>query len=91
MSKILDFEKNMEHTVSEVICIKCKTRWISVRPTEVLLKDIECRDCGSGYVIETGQIIPNIEEYDTREYAKTHPKWEKKIQRLAERSKKNEY
>lgn len=51
-----------EHTVSEVICVKCGRRWISVRPSNLLLKDIECPDCGTGYVINTGQDIDAEEE-----------------------------
>lgn len=55
MSKVIPIEVNMEHTVSEVICLKCLSRWICVRPSSVLLKEIEC-SCGSiGYMIETGQ------------------------------------
>lgn len=55
MSKVIPIETNMEHTVSEVICLKCLSRWICVRPSSVLLKEIEC-SCGNiGYVIETGQ------------------------------------
>lgn len=57
MSKIIDFNINESHVVSEVMCAKCRRRWIAVRPKETLLKYIECRRCGSGYVIETGQII----------------------------------
>lgn len=57
-ANIIDFESNLPHTISEVICIKCKKRWISVRPTEVLLKDLQCPKCKKkGFVIETGQII----------------------------------
>lgn len=55
MSKVIPIEANMEHTVSEVICLKCLSRWISVRPSSVLLKDIECSCGNTGYVIETGQ------------------------------------
>ena len=48
---------NQPHKVSEVICIDCKYRWLSVRPTKTLLKDLECPWCGKqGYVIETGEI-----------------------------------
>jgi len=43
------------HEVSEVICIRCGKRWISARPEDTLLKDIECPNCGAGFVIETGQ------------------------------------
>ena len=45
------------HKVSEVICVKCGSRWLSVRPTETLLKQLECENCGQGFVIETGEII----------------------------------
>ena len=55
---IIDFEENIPHEVSEVICINCKKRWIAVRPTVTLLKDIDCPGCNkTGYVIETGQKI----------------------------------
>ncbi len=55
---IIDFEENIPHEVSEVICINCKKRWIAVRPTVTLLKDIDCPGCNNaGYVIETGQKI----------------------------------
>lgn len=48
----------VDHTVSEVICIRCMNRWISVRPSSVLLKDLECPSCKNhGYTIETGQVI----------------------------------
>lgn len=55
MNKVIPIEANMEHTVSEVICLKCLSRWICVRPLSVLLKDIECTCGNTGYVIETGQ------------------------------------
>jgi hypothetical protein len=55
--KITNIEARKPHTVSEVICVKCGKRWISVRPEGTLLKDIECENCGAGYVIETGQVI----------------------------------
>lgn len=42
--------------VSEVICVKCLERWIAVRPTNTMLKDIECSRCKyTGSIIETGQ------------------------------------
>jgi len=54
----ISIEENMPHKVSEVICIDCKYRWLAVRPTCTLLKDLECPRCGlQGYVIETGEII----------------------------------
>jgi DNA-directed RNA polymerase subunit RPC12/RpoP len=54
---ITDINKNKEHIVSEVVCLKCHKRWISVRPLETLLKDLECPNCGKGYVIETGEMV----------------------------------
>lgn len=54
----IDLEANLPHIVSEVICIRCKKRWFSARPEEVLLKNLECPKCKKkGYVIETGQVI----------------------------------
>ena len=62
MGKVLDYEANMEHEVSELICLKCLSRWIGVYPRKTLLKDIECK-CGAiGYVIKTGQDISGKEE-----------------------------
>lgn len=55
MSKVVDFEQNLQHKVSEVMCAKCLKRWIAVRPSETLLKQLECEKCGSGFVIETGE------------------------------------
>ena len=58
MAKEISIEEYMPHKVSEVICIDCKHRWIAVRPTNTLLKDLECPQCGQqGYVIETGEVI----------------------------------
>lgn len=58
MTKVIDIDANQEHTVSEVICVHCRCRWVAVRPTVTLLIDIECPECkNQGYVIETGQIL----------------------------------
>ena len=54
---IVDIEEYIPHEVSEVICVKCCHRWISVRPKGTLLKNIECPNCGKGYVINTGQSV----------------------------------
>lgn len=59
MSNIIDIDENTPHRVSEVICVKCGKQWIAVRPSKTLLKDLECPNCGQGYVIETGEIIDN--------------------------------
>lgn len=54
---IINFEENLPHKVSEVICVNCKHRWIAIRPTMTLLKELECPMCNEqGYVIETGEI-----------------------------------
>lgn len=59
----ISFEENIPHKVSEVICIDCKYRWLAVRSTNTLLKDLECPQCGlQGYVIETGEIIKKGDE-----------------------------
>ena len=48
---------------SEVICLKCLHRMISVRPVGTPLKLLQCPQCGeSGFVIETGE-EPQV-EYD---------------------------
>ena len=52
---IIPIEEKMPHKVSEVICVKCGKRWLAVRPENVWLKDLECENCGAGYVVETGQ------------------------------------
>lgn len=58
MSNIIRFEKNTPHKVSEVICIKCCCRWISVRNMFTKLNKLECPDCHKqGFVIETGEVI----------------------------------
>ena len=54
----ISIEEYIPHKVSEVICIGCKYRWISVRPVGTSLKDLECPQCRlQGFVIETGEII----------------------------------
>ena len=55
LDKVIPIEVNQPHKVSEVICVKCGKRWISVRPKGTLLKHIVCPICGAGYVIETGE------------------------------------
>lgn len=53
--KTIDINKNKPHKVSEVICVKCGKRWIAVRPKETKLHQLECKGCGKGFVIETGE------------------------------------
>ena len=52
------------HTVSELICLNCKKRWIAARPETVLLKEIQYPKCNKqGYAIETGQKIKKEEPF----------------------------
>ena len=60
LDKVIPIEANMPHKVSEVICVKCGKRWISVRPFDTLLKHIVCPNCGDGYVIETGEEMKEV-------------------------------
>lgn len=58
--KVIRFEERLPHSISEVICIKCFARWIAVRPTTTLLKELQCPRCKEvGYVINTGEEINN--------------------------------
>ena len=62
MAKEVDINDDIPHKVSEVICINCKHRWLAVRPTATMLKNLECPCCHQqGYVIETGEVIENEE------------------------------
>ena len=60
MGKVVDIGNNQPHKVSEVICVLCGERWISVRPKQTLLKDLECKNCPKGYVIETGETMEDL-------------------------------
>lgn len=58
MGDIIDINANKPHKVSEVVCLKCLHRWISVRPCETLLKQLECPACNNqGFTIETGENV----------------------------------
>jgi hypothetical protein len=57
MERIIDITETEPHKVSEVICVRCGERWIAVRHIETKLKDLECKYCGNGWVIETGEIL----------------------------------
>lgn len=55
---IVNFDEYIPHKVSEVICVKCGKRWVSIRPTRTLLKELECPQCHEqGFVIETGEVV----------------------------------
>ena len=56
---IADIEENIPHEVAELICLKCHKRWLGVYPEETPLSMLQCV-CGEvGYVIKTGQTLPN--------------------------------
>lgn len=59
--EIVSNEAYLEHEVSELICLKCLSRWIGVYPKQIPLKNLECQ-CGAvGFVIKTGQTLPESE------------------------------
>jgi TPP-dependent 2-oxoacid decarboxylase len=75
-------EDDTEYEVAELICLKCLNRWIGVYPSELPLKDIECT-CGEvGYVIKTGQTLPDVDvknfEHDAR-YQNMVKMWGNKV------------
>lgn len=58
---ILDFNADKPHEVSELLCVRCLKRWIGVYPAGLLLKEIECPNCGeAGGVIKTGQELEDV-------------------------------
>lgn len=60
MHNIIDFDEYTQHKVSEVICVKCGERWLAIRPEVTLLKDLECKNCGKGFTIETGEQMKEV-------------------------------
>lgn len=57
MRKLIDISEKQPHEVAELICIKCYHRYIGVYPSTTLLKDLECENCGKGFIIKTGQTL----------------------------------
>lgn len=55
MADIIRLEDYVVGKVSELICVNCGKRFIGWRPKGLKLKDIECEDCGVGFIIETGE------------------------------------
>ena len=62
MDKIVDFYEYQPHNVAEVICVKCGKRWLAVWPAETWLKDLECENCGAGFVVKTGQDLDETDD-----------------------------
>jgi len=66
---VVNINDSKPHQASEVVCLKCLSRWIAVRPTTTQLRQLECQNCGQGYVIETGELIyPADDERDCKKY-----------------------
>ena len=59
---VIELDMYRPHTISKVICLKCYRRWICARPDHTMLEDIECKNCGPGYVIETGELLDFSDE-----------------------------
>lgn len=38
MTKVISIDANLPHEISEVICLKCLSRWIAVFPEKTLLR-----------------------------------------------------
>ena len=61
MSNIVDLTEHMPHRMAEVMCVKCLHRYMCVWPTATALKDLECKTCGAGYIVMTGQPLEDVE------------------------------
>jgi hypothetical protein len=59
MGEIINIEKNLPHSVSEVICLKCLERWIAVYPSDLWLNKFHCKNGHIGFVIKTSQDLDN--------------------------------
>ena len=55
MADPIDIAEYMPHMVAEVMCVRCLHRWWAVWMQGTALKDLECPNCGPGFVILTGQ------------------------------------
>lgn len=54
---VVSIDDYKPHKVSMVVCLKCYKRWVAVRPEGTMLVELECPNCGAGYVIETGEEV----------------------------------
>lgn len=52
---VVSLDAYRPHRSLEVICVKCAERWVVAAPAETPLREYECRTCGTGHVIATGQ------------------------------------
>ncbi len=66
MGDVIYIENYIAHHPFEAMCMNCHSRWIAVVPDEIILKTVECEECGPGYVIDTGQYITYLDRKDTK-------------------------
>lgn len=72
MDKIVEIDALEPHLTGELICIKCKYRYIGTWNKDVWLRALYCPKCKkSGYTIATGQIL---EHGDLSAYNKDNPR-----------------
>ena len=55
MTDPINLDDHREYAFFEAMCVKCLSRWIAVIRAKSLLKNLECKNCGPGHVICTGQ------------------------------------
>ena len=72
---ITDISEDMPFRVSETICIRCGLRVLCVRPAVLMLKELECENCGAGFMIETGQILDDEEKHASAPITKINPEY----------------
>lgn len=60
MGNVIELDENRPHRTAEVICVQCRKRYWCVWPVGTPLKDLECVNCGPGFVIMTGQPIEDV-------------------------------
>lgn len=62
MREPVNIDDYRPHEIYEAICVKCCQRWIAAIPVGVPLRDVECVNCGPGFVISTGQPLEDFDE-----------------------------
>jgi DNA-directed RNA polymerase subunit RPC12/RpoP len=55
---VVCIEAYLPHEVTELVCLRCRHRWISVHRTNTNLREYRCPRCRRmGMVIHTGQTL----------------------------------
>lgn len=71
MGNVVDTDKNEPHLTGELICIKCGYRALNTWNVKTWLAQLVCPNCqAQGFMIATGQIMPEPEEKPSGPYAK---------------------